>query len=429
MREVGISSRKVKAFGFFLVCLALFRSIWLHFGAFCSISLYLGMIKAYQIARGERCGMKTTALQSFAKNNPFTPVFGKVPPHLAGREQIVADILAAFESPQNNPDRCTMFVGARGTGKTALLTYLGDCARANGWITANVTAMSGMLSDIMQQASRAADHLVDSGSSTAIKSVSLAGIGGIAWEKEEQASSNWRTGMSSLLDQLAECGVGLVITVDEVDPTLDEIIQLVTTYQHFVREERDVILLMAGLPHRISALLSGETTSFLRRAARRNLGNVADYAVEEAFRLTVEEGGKTIAREALADVVSAINGFPFMFQLVGYRAWNASGEHKVISAKDVEIGARLARAELKDRIFDATFNELSPADVAFLRAMMVDETVTNQSDLRERLHKSPSHVSTYKKRLLEAGVIEEPMRGSLSFALPGFREYLQELFA
>lgn len=366
---------------------------------------------------------------SLMGNNPFTPIFGKVPPHLAGRERIVSDILAAFESPQNSPDRCTMFVGARGTGKTALLTYLGDRARECGWVTANVTAVPGMLDDILQQTVRASSHVIDAHSNVHLKSISIAAIGGVSWERRENAPANWRSSMSELLDQLAEQGVGLVITVDEVDPSLDEMTQLVTTYQHFVRENRDVVLLMAGLPHRISSLLSGEATSFLRRAARQNLGSVADYEVEEAFRLTVEEDGKTIDSQALQDAVRSIEGFPFMFQLVGYRSWKASGKRDIIGVDDVEVGARLARAELKDRVFDATFDELSPGDRTFLRAMLADETTTQQSDLRERLGKSSSHISSYKKRLLEAGVIEEPSRGSLVFALPGFRAYLDERFS
>lgn len=50
---------------------------------------------------------------------------------------------------------------------------------------------------------------------------------------------------------------------------------------------------------------------------------------------------------------------------------------------------------------------------------------TRQADLKERLGKPSSHVSTYKKRLLEAGAIEETRRGVLRFALPGLREYLR----
>ncbi|MFR7669486.1 MAG: hypothetical protein ACLU0O_00640 [Collinsella sp.] len=75
---------------------------------------------------------------------------------------------------------------------------------------------------------------------------------------------------------------------------------------------------MAGLPFRVLALLTGKSTSFLRRAAQHSLGSISPTEVK-AFRLTIEDGGKTISDEAIDLAAKAIDGFPFMFQLVGYR--------------------------------------------------------------------------------------------------------------
>jgi DNA-binding Lrp family transcriptional regulator len=77
-------------------------------------------------------------------------------------------------------------------------------------------------------------------------------------------------------------------------------------------------------------------------------------------------------------------------------------------------------------VFDATYLELSRGDRDFLQAMLPDGGSTAQADLPARLGKSSSHVSNYKRRLLEQGVIEGPRRGVLTFALPGFRAYLEE---
>lgn len=371
--------------------------------------------------------MDTKPSQSFIAENPFTPVFGKVPPYFAGRERVMDDIIGTLEHPQNSPDRCSIFVGARGTGKTALLTYFSHEAEARGWVSANVTASPSMLDDILQCVTGAAAHLVDKKPSRRLTGVSVAPIGGVEWENAPEAPANWRTRMNGLLDQLAQRETGLLITVDEVDPTLDEMAQLVTTYQHFVREGRDVVLLMAGLPHRVSALLSGSSTSFLRRAARHNLGSIPRYEVEQAFRLTVAEGGRSIDEAAAELAVQAIDGFPFMFQLVGYRSWNVSADSANLTKSGVEQGVKLAKEELVDRVFDATLAELSPGDVAFLAAMASLPQPALQADVRKKLGKSASHVSTYKRRLLEAGVIEEPRRGFLAFALPGFGEYIARL--
>lgn len=113
-----------------------------------------------------------------------------------------------------------------------------------------------------------------------------------------------------------------------------------------------------------------------------------------------------------------------MLQLVRYRSWNAAGAAKTIDINAIERGVRLAQEELEERVFDATIAELSKGDRAFLQAMTLDEELTYRSDLTQRLNKSSGYISTYKKRLLEAGVIEEPESGVFRFALPGFRKYL-----
>ncbi len=361
--------------------------------------------------------------------NPFTPAFGKVPAFMAGREQITEDMVQAFAGEGGDPNLCSIFVGARGTGKTALLTYLGQQAAQQGWVVANVSAQEGMLDDVLQRVREAAAHLVDDAPKRRLTGIGIASLGSASWENEPASGANWRTRMNGLFDQLAEADAGIVITVDEVDPALPEMTELCTTFQHFVRENRKAALLMAGLPHKVSALLSGRSTSFLRRAFRHDLGPIASYDVEEAFRLTVESGAKRIDDDALAEAVRQIDGFPYMFQLVGYRAWNAARLSPAICEEHVRRGARLAREVLAASVYDATISELSKNDLAFVRAMNPGAgEKTTRDELKTRLGKSSSHVSTYRKRLLDAGVIEEGLDGTFSFALPGFGEYVNQRF-
>lgn len=89
--------------------------------------------------------------------NPFTPTFGSVPPFLAGREHILRDINRGFINGPGDPNLSTIFTGARGTGKTALLSLLSETALEHGWIAANVSAMPGMLEDIIERTKEAAD--------------------------------------------------------------------------------------------------------------------------------------------------------------------------------------------------------------------------------------------------------------------------------
>ena len=80
--------------------------------------------------------------------NPFTPSFGEVPAHVAGRRQIIADVSGALSKRSRSPELTSLFSGARGTGKTTLLSVLANKAESSGWISVNVTALPGMLEDV-----------------------------------------------------------------------------------------------------------------------------------------------------------------------------------------------------------------------------------------------------------------------------------------
>lgn len=355
--------------------------------------------------------------------NPFTPIFGKVPAYMAGRTQIVDEMSHALRGNGNDPALVSVFVGARGTGKTALLSLFATMAEEDGWVSARVTALPGMLDEILLRVERSAAHLLEPKPHRKLSSVGVAPLGSVSWDNVEVTTGSWRTQMDDVLDQLEKTQTGLIVTVDEVDPDLAEMTTLVTTFQHFFDEGRKVALLMAGLPYGLTALLAGKTTSFLRRATRHDLASIDDYEVEEALRITMEKGGKTMDEGALKLAVGSIGGFPYMFQLVGYRAWNLAIDREVVTADDVRAAVEIARQELESRVYEATYYELTEADRAFLRAMLEDKRSTRQAELSKRLGKSTGHVSRYKKRMLKQGIICERSKGQLEFCLPGFREF------
>ncbi len=357
--------------------------------------------------------------------NPFTPSFGQVPLQMAGRTQIIEKMQRAFDNGLGDPNLCSIFTGARGTGKTALLHLLANKAEENGWISVCVTSVPGMLEDIYEQTIRKTKHLIETKKSAHIKLISIGDIFEIELERDKQVSLNWRSRMTDILDSLAELETGLLITVDEVDPELDEIVQLATIYQHFIGENRNIALLMAGLPHRISSLLNGKSISFLRRANRVKLGRINDVDVKVTFAQTAQIGEKDVSENALKEAANAIDGFPFMLQLVGYYSWDFAKTDK-IEVADVKRGVQIATDDIKERIFKATLDELSNRDLEFLNAMLQDSKSSKTADIANRIGMTTGNVSTYKKRLLEQGVIEESRRGEVKFALPFLRDYLPE---
>ena len=90
----------------------------------------------------------------------------------------------------------------------------------------NATAIPGMLEDVLEQALRKGAHLLEKQGSVRLTGVTFARALGLQWEYAAAAPGNWRSRMTDVLEKLHEHGVGLLVTVDEVDPELDEMIEL-----------------------------------------------------------------------------------------------------------------------------------------------------------------------------------------------------------
>lgn len=359
--------------------------------------------------------------------NPFTPSFGRIPPILAGRDFVINDMLHALDQETNAPDLCTLYVGPRGVGKTALMLHIADIAGQYGWVSASTFTQDNMLEDLFEQATEHSRNFVEQAAPMKLKGVSIGGMLGAEWEHRDASAGNWRTRMGRLVEDLNKQGIGLLLAVDEVSATSKELLQLVNVVQQFFGEGRKVALLLAGLPDKVSGLVSHDNASFLRRAMRQDLGLICDEDVAIALQETIEQSGKTISRDALQQAVLAIRGYPYMMQLIGYRSWDAAKGAKRINRKAVEDGISRARIDFKNSVLDATYKSLSAQDRVFLLAMLKDKGASNTAEIGRRMGRDGNYARTYKERLLEQGLITEWDRGYVCFAMPFLRDYLEAL--
>lgn len=359
------------------------------------------------------------------QTNPFTPAFGTSPHVLAGRSDVLDNMRHAFASGIGNPNLSTLVIGARGTGKTALMSRIRSIAVEEGWIAVGTTALPGMLDDLYEQSMQASKHLIGVDAQRRLSSVSVGPVSA-GWEHERERPGNWRTRMGDLLDRLSEHETGLLMTVDEAQEGLDELVQLAAVYQHFVTEGRQVALVMAELPFHIDRLVSNRSVSFLRRSIQRRIGHIPASDVEEAIRLTVTDAGKDLTQDALDACVKAVDGFAYMLQLVGYRMWNAGIREEVLGIDSATRGIIAARRDMEEQVLSATYRELSGKDVAFLGAMLPDGRESRMSVIAQRMGVSTGYAAKYKSRLLALGLIREVGRGLVTFDMPGFRHYVEQ---
>ena len=362
------------------------------------------------------------------KMNPFKPTAGGEPPLLIGRERVVRDFDKGLDNGVGAPGRIMLITGARGTGKTVMLTVLGDKARAHKWDVIEETASDGLCERLVSEL-YSKDSLIDK--LTFAPSITIAGASVSLGEAElspKRMPETLRKAMSARLDALEKRDAGLMISIDETQAaSRADLIAIATAIQHQIREKRNVSIVFAGLPQMISDLFDDEVITFLRRARTNVLANVPIDEVKESFAQTFEDSGMSLDTSLVEKAAVATAGYPYMIQLVGYYIWDAADarESTVISKEDVDEGIREACVDLDNAVCVPELHGLSKNDKAYLEAMAVSDGPSGTSEVAKRMGRSAKYAATYRKRLLDAYVIRQTDRGEVDFAVPFLREYLR----
>jgi hypothetical protein len=363
--------------------------------------------------------------------NPFKPTFGVAPPLLVGRGELLELFEEALEEGPGAPARATIYTGARGTGKTVMLTAVEKLARNRGWLVISETATPGFLSRIVSEhlPAKLADQDPDDVKRRMTGVAAPLNAGGVTWATTErhQPVMGLRSQLDLLTDLLAEHGTGLLITLDEIHiQPRDELRELTSTIQHAFREEREVAFVGAGLPSALSDVLNDEVLTFVRRADRHLLGAVSLGDVKRALREPIEVKGRAIAEPELETAADATHGYPFLVQLIGYHVWRQHPARFEIEPGDVDRGIAAARRRMGSLVHEPALKDLSAVDRTFLLAMARDDGPARMSDIAQRMGVDANYASQYRLRLITAEVIEQAEYGTVDFALPYLREYLRD---
>ncbi|MBT1177662.1 ATP-binding protein [Bifidobacterium callimiconis] len=371
-------------------------------------------------------------------SNPFKPTAGMNPPVLVGRTDDIEDFSCALDDGVGAPGRLMYLTGARGVGKTVMLTALGDIARKQHWLVIDETAEDGFIPRIINalhddDKMRLSSMTMPSANLTipgtpATASVSL---GSLQFAASERAL-NFRKAMSDRLDKLEKKDRGILITLDEVQAAnLEEIRALATAVQHLIREQRNIAFVFAGLPSMVEDVVNDNVLTFLRRAERKHLGSVSLDDVKESFAETIESNGKHATEQVLSALAQATNGYPFMIQLVGYWTWHASAtgpyaHDSEITADAADRGIARAKIKLGDMVHGPAVDGLSAMARDYLLAMAQDDGPSSTSDIAKRLERNQIYANVYRTQLIKEDIIFASSYGYVDFKLPYLRDYLRE---
>ena len=357
----------------------------------------------------------------------FSPSFGNRPKELIGRGQILADVLDGLRSFPGSKGRATLLLGQRGYGKTVLLLELAELARKEGYVVASPTITSaGMLERIVEKIQQEGESLVPesmrklSGGSVGFLGFSV----GLQFTESDQRTKTFPFKLAKLTTALNEKGRGVLILVDEVQGNNEALKELIIAYQELVGEGRDIAVVFAGLPGAISSILNDRVLTFLNRANKITLDPLSYLDIDAYYLKAFQETGVQLSNEMRKKAVQCTDGSPYMMQLIGHSILAYARENGELDELLLENAVSAAREEFMNDICKTQIDSLTGKDLAFLKAMAQDQEKSKIGDVVKRMGVTPDYAQTYKRRLIDAGIIKQERRGEVQFAVPYLRDYL-----
>jgi hypothetical protein len=310
-------------------------------------------------------------------------------------------------------------------GKTALLLELSDRAQKAGYVVARVTAHEGMPQAIIEQFQlNGSQYFNDEKRKVTGMSAGALGFSfGLTFSDAAERQYGFRSKMSLLCDKLAEKGKGALILIDEVR-TSAAMREVASAYQELVGDRKNVAIAMAGLPHAVSGVLNDSVLTFLNRATKVELGLISTHLIrayyEQAFKLI----GIEASDEILDHAAQLTRGFPYLMQLIGYYVIQYTPRGGEVTDAIMDKVEKASMGDMEDNVFKPILAPLSDNDKLFLKALARCGGTVTTAKLQAALGKKGPALQPYRKRLIEAGVIESPRRGELVFAVPYLSQYL-----
>ena len=361
------------------------------------------------------------------RDTVFSPSFGNRPSALVGREAVLREFANAMESDPGSRDRAIVLLGQRGSGKTVLLWEFADQVEKSGFVVASPTITADdMLERIVEKIQDQGERFIRR-SSSRVTGGTVGALGftvGLEFSREVTETKSAQYRLTQLARRLTAEGHGILILVDELQANSSEVRKLVSVYQEMVGERLNVAIALAGLPSAVSATLNDHMLTFLNRASRVALQPLAVDDVEPYLRNAFRTLGLCIPDSLVRRAAECTQGSPYLLQLIGHNVVMRAGDDGTVTEDNLSDALESAVRTFERDVCETTLAALSEKDVEFLEAMASDCPRSRVSDVAERTGVTVDYAQKYRKRLIDAGVIEPAGRGFVRFAVPYLQSYL-----
>jgi hypothetical protein len=369
-------------------------------------------------------------------DNPFRPGAGAVPEVWVGR----ADLLPTYERARTDRLRGrytagTVFIGPSGIGKSVLVNRFAQHATDDRDVVLDavrVAKRSDPLAHLAAVIGKARERIAGDATlaealDTILRRLRVVSIKGVRFAVDEEGIANphlvVRDSLIGLAETLARENATrdetaqrvLVVRIDELQnadnqqrsallSALGDVLEHEVAIAHgdgtgrAARRHLPVLLYLTGLPELLNRATNVDT--FRRRFDTVPLGVFTDAEVIDALLDTPMPGGVRFTRAATEELAAIVAGDPFLFQLVGKHAWDASTGNAVDLA-DVGVADEVTYGE-RLRVVEAASSDIPDGEAAVLEAIYALADADLQvrgADVAARLGRTTPQIATAAQRL------------------------------
>lgn len=380
--------------------------------------------------------------------NPFAPGAGTQPPELAGRGDLLHDIsIAMARVREGRFSKSALMVGLRGVGKTVLLDRMKQNAEATGIRTLRVEApedrslpaiLAPELRFVLIQLSR-----IEQAKDLANRA--LRGLAGfvkalkfkyddiqVSFDVEPEPgladNGDLEHDLQALLEAAgaaaAEGNTAIAMFVDEMQYVEEgQLAALITALHRTAQRQQPVILVGAGLPQLRGRM--GRAKSYAERLFEfPEISSLSLPDAERAISKPLADQQVEITPEALKRVTDETHCYPYFLQEWGKYSWDVAQESPIRSA-DVEAASISAIAALDKSFFRVRFDQLTPSEKRYLRAMAKLGPGPHRSgDIARVLKRKVESLAPTRSYLINKGMIWSPSHGDTAFTVPLFDKFM-----
>ena len=337
--------------------------------------------------------------------NPFTLTFGKEPLLTIRREDINSQLIREFTS-HNPSSQAFILIGARGVGKTVLLTeQYNYFEKQDNWIVVDINPHRNIQEDIASQ-------IFEKGKlkKIFIKKEFDFSFHGITLHL---SGSNPVSSVGSVLEKmfsyLKKKNIKVLLTLDEVVSN-ENVKAFAHDFQSYIRKNYDVFLLMTGLYENVYSLQNDKSLTFLYRAPKILVKALDLFSIRNSYRDIFG-----VNDEIAYKLAELTNGYGFGYQLIGHLFFEKNILDETLVEKYDEL--------LKINAYDKIWSSISENERKLVVSLF-DEKETKTNVILQKTGFNNKNYSVYRDRLIQKGVINSTRNGYLSLSLPRFKEFI-----